>query len=157
MSYQFNVPQPFAVPQQPQSGSMFAQQMPQFAMHPQYGMNPYQQGMQQPMPQPMQHPLTGNFQPQPQQQPQPMPHPLTGNFQPMGQPQVVNHLTQSTQQPATFNPALANPTPYMGKTMQPQGVYAESVPDYNAPPMPATGINALGFGTQPTPMPTVTR
>jgi hypothetical protein len=82
---------------------------------------------------------------------------LTGNFQPQAQPQAVQHLTQMDGQPAQFNPALTNPTPYMGKTMQPQGVYAQSAPEYNAQPMPATGINALGFGTQAIPMPTVTR
>ena len=154
MPYQFNVPQPFLVQQPPQAGSMFAQQMPQFAMHPQYGMQPMQQGMQpNPIMQQMhQAPYGGGY-----QQPVPQPHPLTGNFQPQGVPQSVQHLTQTDGQQAQFNPALANPTPYMGKTMQPQGVYAESVPDYNAAPMPATGINALGFGTQPVPMPTVTR
>lgn len=136
--YQFNVPHPFAVQQQPQAGSMFGQQ-PQFGMQPQYG-------MPQAMPQQMQQPM-----------PMPQPHALTGSFQPQGQPQSVQQLTQTDGHQAQFNPALTNPTPYMGKTMQPQGVYAQSVPDYNAAPMPATGINALGFGTQPVPLPTVTR
>lgn len=152
MPYRFNVPQAFQVRQQPQVGSMFQQ--------------------------PMAQPLTGNFQPQFQPQfqqrqpvawnqhpiqqqnyvqPQPAPHALTGNFQQGVASPAVQQLTQPNGQQAQFNPALTNPTPYMGKTMQPQGVYAQSTPDYIPQPMPATGINALGFGSQAVPMPTVTR